>query len=238
MESSAVKVGVGAPAGLWAARTRMFFGSTVGKKVVMAVTGVILVVFVIGHMIGNLQVYLGPESLNHYAELLRELLHGSFIWIFRATLLAAVVLHVWAATATTLGSWKARPINYKKRQKYVESTYASRTMRWGGPILLIFIIYHLLHLTTGQAHGEFVHGDVYHNVIAGFSVWYVSAFYVFAMLALGFHLWHGIWSMLQTLGLSHPSYNGLRSAIAWFVTLLVVAGNISIPVAILTGLVS
>ncbi len=238
MESSAVKVGVGAPAGVWAARTRMFFGSTVGKKVVMAVTGVVLVVFVIGHMVGNLQVYLGPESLNHYAELLRELVHGSFIWIFRATLLAAVVLHVWAATATTLGSWSARPINYKRRQKSVESTYASRTMRWGGPILLIFIIYHLLHLTTGQAHGEFVHGDVYHNVIAGFSVWYVSAFYIVAMLALGFHLWHGIWSMLQTLGLSHPSYNGLRSAIAWLVTLLVVAGNISIPVAILTGFVS
>jgi succinate dehydrogenase / fumarate reductase cytochrome b subunit len=223
---------------VWGARTRLFFGSTVGKKVVMAATGIFLVVFVIGHMIGNLQVYLGPEALNHYGELLRELVHGSFIWVFRAVMLTAVVLHVWAATATTLGSWKARPIGYRRRQTYTESTYASRTMRWGGAILLIFIIYHILHFTTGQLHNDFVPGDVYHNVVAGFSVWWVSAFYIFAMIVLGFHLWHGVWSMLQTLGLSHPSYNGLRTVIAWLVTLAVVLGNISIPVAVLTGLVS
>lgn len=238
MESSAAPVGVGVPARVWGARTRLFFGSTVGKKVVMAATGVFLVVFVIGHMIGNLQVYLGPEALNHYGELLRDLVHGSFIWIFRAVMLTAVVLHVWAATATTLGSWKARPIGYRRRQTYAESTYASRTMRWGGVILLIFIIYHILHFTTGQLHNDFVPGDVYHNVVAGFSIWWVSAFYIFAMIVLGFHLWHGVWSMLQTLGLSHPSYNGLRTAIAWLVTLAVVLGNISIPVAVLTGLVS
>lgn len=238
MESSAAQVGVGAPARVWGARTRLFFGSTVGKKMVMAATGVFLVVFVIGHMIGNLQIYLGPEALNHYGELLRELVHGSFIWIFRAVMLTAVVLHVWAATATTLGSWKARPIGYRRRQTYAESTYASRTMRWGGAILLIFIIYHILHLTTGQLNNDFVPGDVYHNVVAGFSIWWVSTFYIFAMIVLGFHLWHGVWSMLQTLGLSHPSYNGLRTAIAWLVTLAVVLGNISIPVAVLTGLVS
>ncbi len=238
MESSVVQVGVSSPIGVWGARTRMFFGSTVGKKVVMAVTGVFLVVFVIGHMVGNLQIYLGAEALNHYAELLRELVHGAFIWVFRAVMLTAVVLHIWAATATTLGSWKARPVGYYKRQTYAESTYASRTMRWGGPILLIFIVYHILHFTTGQAHGDFVAGDVYQNVVSGFSVWWVSAFYIFAMIVLGFHLWHGVWSMLQTLGLSHPSYNGLRKGIAWLVTLAVVLGNISIPVAVLTGSVS
>ncbi|MEE9134057.1 MAG: succinate dehydrogenase cytochrome b subunit [Gemmatimonadota bacterium] len=238
MESSAVKVSAAAQAGMRAARAETFLGSTVGKKMVMAVTGVIMVGFVIGHMIGNLQVYLGPEALNHYGELLRELLHGSFVWIFRATLLAAVGLHIWAATALTLGSWAARPIGYRRRQQYVESNYASRTMRWSGPILLLFIIYHLLHLTTGQAHGEFVGGDVYHNVITGFSVWWVSAFYIFSMIVLGLHLWHGVWSMLQTLGLSHPSYNRLRTAIAWIITLVVVLGNISIPVAVLTGYVS
>ena len=111
-------------------------------------------------------------------------------------------------------------------------------MRWGGPILAIFIVYHLLHFTTGQAHGDFVVGDVYHNVVSGFSIWWVSAFYIFAMVVLGLHLWHGVWSMLQTLGLSHPSYNRLRTAIAWLVTLVVVLGNISIPVAVLTGFVS
>jgi hypothetical protein len=142
MESSAVKVS--GAAAVPAVPKETFLGSTVGQKMVMAVTGSFLVIFVIGHMIGNLQVYLGPESLNHYGELLRELLHGSFIWIFRAAIITAVVLHVWAATATTLGSWKARPIGYRK-QAYVESTYASRTMRWGGPILFLFIVYHILH---------------------------------------------------------------------------------------------
>ena len=237
MESTAVKVSGAAQVGVRAVPKETFLGSTVGRKMVMAVTGVFLVIFVIGHMIGNLQVYLGPESLNHYGELLRELLHGGFIWIFRAAIITAVILHVWAATATTLGSWKARPIGYRK-QAYVESTYASRTMRWGGPILFLFIVYHILHLTTGQAHGEFVHGDIYSNVISGFSVWWVSGFYIFCMIVLGFHLWHGVWSMLQTLGLSHPSYNGLRKAIAWIITLVVVLGNISIPVAVLTGFVS
>lgn len=237
MESSTLKVAA-VPGVVRSAREATFFGSTVGKKVVMAATGVILVGFVIGHMIGNLQVYLGAEALNHYAELLRELLHGSFIWIFRAVIIVSVVLHVWSATALTLGSWAARPISYRRPQQYVQSTYASRTMRWGGPILAIFIVYHILHLTTGQAHNQFVPGDVYANVIAGFSVWWVSAFYIFCMLVLGLHLWHGVWSMLQTLGLSHPSYNVFRKAIAWMITLVVVLGNISIPVAVLTGVVS
>jgi len=111
-------------------------------------------------------------------------------------------------------------------------------MRWGGPILLIFIVYHLLHLTTGSVHGDFVAGDVYHNVIAGFSVWWVAGFYIFAQLVLGLHLYHGVWSMLQTLGLSHPSYNRMRKGIAILVALVIVSGNISFPVAVLTGVVS
>jgi succinate dehydrogenase / fumarate reductase cytochrome b subunit len=234
MAGTAIDVALAAPR----SRVAAFFGSTVGKKMVMAVTGIFLVLFVIGHMIGNLQVYLGPESLNHYAELLRELGHGGLIWVFRGAMLVAVALHVWAATALTLGSWAARPTGYRRRQQYVESTYASRTMRWGGPLLLIFIIYHLLHLTTGQAHGSFVVGDVYHNVVAGFSVWWVSGFYILAQLALGLHLYHGVWSMLQTLGLSHASYNRMRTVIALLIALVIAIGNISIPVAVLTGFVS
>jgi succinate dehydrogenase / fumarate reductase cytochrome b subunit len=238
MDSTAMNVPIRAAAEAKATRPWLFFRTTVGQKVVMAVTGVVLVTFVIGHMVGNLQVYLGAEALNHYGELLRHLVHGWFIWAFRGTMLIVVILHISAAAALTLGSWAARPQGYKRRQQYVESTYASRTMRWGGPILLIFIVYHLLHFTTGQAHGEFIHGDIYHNVITGFSVWYVSAFYIFAMLVLGLHLYHGVWSMLQTLGLSHQRYNRWRSAIALFVAVVVVVGNISIPVAVLTGFVS
>ncbi len=238
MESTAIKGAAVAPAAVRAGRLRAFLGSTVGKKVVMAVTGVVLVGFVIGHMIGNLQVFLGPEALNHYGELLRELGHGGAIWVVRGGLLAAVGLHIWAATALTLGSWAARPLGYRRRQHWTESTYASRTMRWGGPILLIFIVYHLLHFTTGTAHGDFVAGDVYHNVVAGFSVPWVSGFYIFAQLVLGLHLYHGVWSMLQTLGLSHASYDSLRMALALFVTVIVVLGNISIPVAVLSGVVA
>ncbi|NIN72245.1 MAG: succinate dehydrogenase [Gemmatimonadetes bacterium] len=234
MAGTAIDVAVAAPR----SRVAAFFGSTVGKKMVMAVTGVFLVLFVIGHMIGNLQVYLGPEPLNHYAELLRELGHGGLIWVFRGAMLGAVGLHVWAATALTLGSWAARPTGYRRRQQYQESTYASRTMRWGGPLLLIFIIYHLLHFTTGQAHGDFVVGDVYHNVVTGFGVWWVSGFYILAQLALGLHLYHGVWSMLQTLGLSHASYNRMRTVIALLIALVIAIGNISIPVAVLTGVVS
>jgi succinate dehydrogenase / fumarate reductase cytochrome b subunit len=111
-------------------------------------------------------------------------------------------------------------------------------MRWGGPILLIFIVYHLLHFTTGQAHGDFVAGDVYHNVVSGFSVWWVSGFYIFAQLVLGLHLYHGVWSMLQTLGLSHPSYNRGRNGIAGLIAVVIVVGNISFPVAVLSGVVS
>lgn len=234
MASSAIEAAVTEPR----SRVAAFFSSTVGKKMVMAVTGIVLVLFVIGHMIGNLQVFIGPEAMNHYAELLRELLHGSFLWIARGGLLLAVLLHIWAATALTLGSWAARPVGYRRRQRWTESTYASRTMKWGGPILLIFIVYHLLHFTTGTVHGNFIAGDVYHNVIAGFSVPWVSGFYIFAQLVLGLHLYHGVWSMLQTLGLSHPSYNRIRLGASIAIALVVVVGNISIPVAILAGAVS
>ena len=210
--------------------------STIGQKVVMAVTGVILFGFVVGHMVGNLQIYLGPEPLNSYGEFLRHFLHGGGIWIARAVLLLSVGLHIWAATMLTITNWGARPEGYRQRRN-VESTYASRTMIWSGPILALFVVFHILDLTTGTLHHGFIPGDVYHNVITGFSQWPVSAFYIVAMLALGLHMYHGIWSMLQTLGLNHPHWNRLRTAFAAIATIVVVAGNISIPVAVLTGLV-
>jgi len=213
-----------------------FLGSSIGQKVVMAVTGLILFTFVVGHMIGNLQVYLGPEALNAYGAFLRHLVHGVGIWVVRATMLACVGLHIWAATSLTLASWKARPVGYRKVTPEA-STYASRTMRWSGPLLALFIGYHLAHLTLGATGPAFKEGDVYHNVVAGFSLWPISAFYIVAMLALGLHMFHGVWSLLQTLGLSHPRFDPLRKGLAALFTGLVVLGNISIPVSVLTGLI-
>ena len=214
----------------------LYLESSVGRKLVMAVTGIVLFGFVVGHMIGNLQVYLGPAALNHYGEVLRELGHGGAIWVVRAVLLTAVGLHVWAAVTLALENRAARPERYR-RLRYAASDYASRTMIWSGPLLAAFVVYHLLHLTVGSVHHSFVPGDVYHNVVAGFRVWPVAAFYIACMLALGLHMYHGVWSMLQTLGLEHPRYNAWRRVVAAFFTLVVVIGNISIPVAVLTGVV-
>lgn len=220
-----------------AARTNAtFLGSTVGRKVVMAVSGVILVGFVFVHMIGNLQLYLGPEALNHYAVFLRTFLHGGGIWLFRAVMLTAVGLHIWAATTLTLDSWAARPRGYRRWEPDA-STYASRTLRWGGVLLALFIVYHILHFTVGSAHPDFVPGDVYHNVVSGFRVWYVAAVYIAAMLVLGLHLDHGLWSLFQTLGLQHPRYKRVVRAFSRAFAIVVVAGNCSFPIAVLTGVV-
>lgn len=216
--------------------TASFVGSTVGRKVIMAVTGVIMVGFVCVHLIGNLQLYLGPEAINHYAVFLRTFLHGAGIWIFRAVMVTAVGLHIWAATTLTLDSWGARPQAYRSWEPDA-STYASRTLRWGGVVLALFIVYHLLHLTLGSANPDFREGDVYHNVIVGFRVWYASAIYIAAMVMLGLHLDHGVWSLCQTLGLQHPRYKRVVRLLARALALVIVIGNISFPIAVLTGLV-
>ena len=220
------------------AKAQAFMRSSLGLKIVMALTGIVLFGFVIGHMIGNLQVYLGPEVFNHYAELLRELGHGMALWIARAGLLVAVGLHIWSAWRLTLMNSAARPVGYREVERR-ESTYASRTMRWSGVILLLFIVYHLMHFTIGvhAVHPQFVPGDAYHNFVTGFQNPLVSGFYILAMLALSLHLYHGAWSFMQTLGLSHPRYDHLRYAFAALVTLVILAGNISFPVAVLTGYV-
>ncbi len=208
----------------------------------MAVTGIMLFGFVLGHMVGNLKLYLGAESLNHYAEFLREfgyplLPHMAFLWIARIGLLAAVGLHIWSAWAVTRMSRAARPHKYLKRES-VAATYASRTMRWGGVILILFIIYHLLHLTVGNVHPDFVHGEVYRNLITSLSVPWVAGFYILANIFLGMHLYHGLWSMFQTLGWSVDKNNDWRRKFAGAFALLVTLGNLSFPIAILTGLVS
>jgi succinate dehydrogenase / fumarate reductase cytochrome b subunit len=218
-----------------------FWRSTLGKKAVMAVSGIVLFGYVLVHMVGNLKLYLGAEALNHYAEWLREvggpfLPHEGALWLVRLVLIAAVVGHVWAAWQVTRASRRARPRSYERVDR-VQMGYAERTMRWGGVIILLFVIYHLLHLTTGQAHTDFVPGDVYHNVVAGFSVWWVSAIYIVANLALGLHLYHGLWSMFQSLGLNHPVWNPWRRYFAVAFAVVITVGNVSFPVAVLTGLV-
>ena len=213
-----------------------FFGSTVGKKVVMALSGAILFGFVLGHMAGNLQLYLGAHALNDYSEFLHEVLHGAGLWIARGILLLAAALHVWAATALTLENRAARPVAYRRWQART-STLGSRSMRLSGVVLFAFIVFHLLHLTIGAVHPSFEAGDVYHNVVAGFSVVPVSLFYMGAMLLLGSHLQHGVWSMLRTLGLGHPRYERLAHRAATVFATVVVAGNVSFPLAVLLGVV-
>jgi len=215
--------------------TDAFACSTIGRKVVMAVTGLVLFGFVFAHMLGNLQMFLPDhEAINHYGEFLREMLHGSGIWVARAVLLGSVALHIWAAWSLTRTSWKARPVPYKVVTPDA-STYASRTMRWSGPIVFLFIVYHLLHFTVGSVHPAFVEGEIYRNVIVGFSFWPVAVAYVLAICALGLHLRHGAWSMLQTLGASHPQWDGLRKLAATVFTVIIVFGFISVPLAVLAG---
>lgn len=219
-----------------------FYRSAVGKKALMAASGIVMFGFVLIHMLGNLKLYQGPEKLNAYAEWLREvgsplLPHSGLLWIARLVLLAAVGIHVLTATQLTLRNWRARPQKYQQRE-VLEATYASRTVRWGGVIIALYVFYHLAHLTSGWAHTDFVPGDVYHNVVSGFQIWWVSGIYIVAQVALGFHLYHGLWSMFQSLGWwnsTNPQDWRRRFAqvFAWTITL----GNLSFPLAVLAGLV-
>ncbi len=211
-----------------------FYQTTIGKKVIVAVTGVILFGFVVVHLAGNLLIFAGPERLNAYAAFLRS--RPLLAWAARLTLLAAVVLHVTASIQLALLNRAARPVGYGRRSN-LQATYASRTMIWSGPILLAFVIYHLLHFTFGSVHPAFQEFEVYHNVVTGFRSIPVAAAYIIAMILLGLHLRHGMWSMLQSVGFGDARYTpGLRRFAAAAATFIVI-GNISIPLAVLTGLV-
>ncbi len=217
-------------------RPARFLASTNGKKVVMAVTGVILFAFVIGHMLGNLQVYEGPAKINAYGRFLKSI--PELLWAVRITLLLSVCLHIWASIGLALRNNAARPDGYARRKNTV-STYASRTMYWSGPILFCFIVYHLLHFTVGVVHpgATFVEGDVYQNMVSSFSVWYVSSWYIFSMILLGLHIRHGAWSFVQSLGFNHPRHTPVIKKLAAAAALLIVLGFISIPISVLAGLV-
>jgi succinate dehydrogenase / fumarate reductase cytochrome b subunit len=229
-----------------------FYADSLGKKAVMAVSGIVLFGFVLVHMLGNLKMYLGPDHYNHYAAWLREvgtpaLPESGLLWIFRVVLLAAVGLHMLSAWQVTRQSWSARPQRYSKKN-YVQADYAARTMRWGGVIIAFFVAYHLLHLTWGTVHPGFQHPEVmadgttryftYSNVVSGFSQWPVALIYMVANVILGFHLYHGLWSLFQTMGWNHPRFNAWRRHFATAFAFIVTAGNVSFPIAVLTGIVS
>jgi succinate dehydrogenase / fumarate reductase, cytochrome b subunit len=220
-----------------------FYRSTVGKKVIMAVTGLIWVGFVILHVAGNLQAFAGREKINAYSALL----HGpgaELLLVLRVVLFVSLVLHVLIAFQLTLAARRARPAGYKQRDPQV-STWASRTMRWGGVLLLAFIVFHILHFTTRDvdpagwarrfdAAGRY---DIYGNLVASFRIWWVSAIYIVAMMVLGLHLWHGLWSSPRSVGVAKQSPRPLDRRIAPIVTAILVLGFIIVPIAVMLGFI-
>jgi succinate dehydrogenase cytochrome b subunit len=211
-----------------------FYESTIGKKAIMAITGLVLFGFLIAHMLGNLQIFLGPAVMNHYAETL----HGNppLLWTARAILFVSVVLHIWSSVQLSLIKSQARPVRYTK-YKPIHSSWASRTMMLSGPIIAVFVVFHLLHLTTGTIHPDFVPLHAYENLVSGFAVVPFALVYIAVMLFIGFHLSHGAWSMFQSVGFSHPRYTPIIRRAAAVAAWVLIAGFISVPVAVLTGLV-
>ena len=221
-----------------------FYRSNIGKKATMAVSGIAGLGFLVAHMIGNLKLYMGESDMNAYGEWLREILypglpHSGFLWIMRIGLILAIVVHVHAAAALTIANRKARPKKYEGGRDYIAATYAARTMRWTGIIVLAFIAWHLADLTFGvnAVNPDFAHGDPYNNTVNSFSRVPVAAFYIIANVLLGMHIWHGAWSMFQSLGINNRRFNRWRNAFAIGIAVLITAGNVSFPIAVLTGVV-
>ncbi len=216
-----------------ASRLGILWRSTVGKKALMAVTGLVLFLYVFFHMLGNLQVYAGPAQINGYARLLH--VSPELLWTVRVILRAAVGIHVLAGVQLWLRARGARPVAYAEYRPEASSV-ASRTMIWSGVLIFAFVVFHLLDLTVGVVHPEYIEGDVYHNLLVSFGQVAGVIVYLIAMVALGFHLWHGVYSMFGSLGLDSARYmNGIRRIAAFLATVIALA-NISVPVAVLTGL--
>lgn len=221
---------------------RTLWGSTIGKKTVMAGTGVLMLLFLIAHMLGNLKIFFGPGDFDGYAAWLRTIgepvLHYSwYLWLQRAALVACVVLHGVAAYQLSRRDLAARPQRYAHRPP-ARGSYATRTMRWGGVILGLFIVWHILDLTTGTINPRGQAGHPYENVVADFRVWYVDVIYIVAMLALGLHIRHGFWSAAQTLGAGSRTRDRALKATANVLAALLTAGFVLVPVAVMTGLVA
>jgi succinate dehydrogenase / fumarate reductase cytochrome b subunit len=218
------------------------YRSALGKKYVMAITGIMLMGFVFFHMIGNLKMYLGPTEFDHYGHFLRELLVPIFpkhyvLWALRLGLIAAFVLHIHAAFSLTRMNRAARTVRYQSRRDYIAANFASRTMRWTGVIFLLFLVWHLFDLTFTGTGYHYVRGHVYDNVDGSLSRIPVAILYIVGNLALGVHLFHGAWSLFQSMGWNNPRFNSWRRNFAAAFAALIVVGNVSFPIAVLAGVV-
>lgn len=217
-----------------------FYRSAIGKKWVMAVSGVVLLGYVFFHMLGNLKIYLGAEDLNHYGEFLRELLvpilpRTVTLWLLRIGLIVAFVLHIHAAYVLTKMNHRARPSDYAGGRDYVAASFASRTMRWTGVIVGLFVVFHLADLTWGSVNPSFVRGDPYNNLVESFENVPVALVYLIANIALGVHIFHGTWSLFQSLGINSPRFNHWRRLFAQAFAVVIVVGNVSFPLAVMLG---
>ncbi|MEX0935700.1 MAG: succinate dehydrogenase cytochrome b subunit [Gemmatimonadota bacterium] len=223
-------------------RVQALYHSSVGKKVAMASSGVILFGYVLMHMLGNLKAFQGREALDGYAEFLRQagyplIPENGLLWFVRILLLGAVGLHILAAWQLWRRSSGARSHGYRKNDSQVFN-YASRTMRWGGVIIVAFVIYHLLHLTTGSVHPDFEHGSVYDNLVIGFQSIPVAGFYLIAVGALSLHLHHGLWSAFATFGVENARIDRIRRPLAAGIAIAMFVGYATVPIAVLSGLLS
>jgi succinate dehydrogenase / fumarate reductase cytochrome b subunit len=221
---------------------RTFWDSAIGKKAVMAVSGLIMLVFLLFHMLGNLKIFFGPTDFNGYAAWLRTigepaLHHGWFLWIQRVALLVALVAHITAAAQLSKRDLRARPVRYQHGQR-AKATFATRTMRWGGVILALFIVWHILDLTVGMANQDFKADQPYHNIVADFQVWWVNVIYLVAVTMVGIHINHGFWSAAQTLGVNRPTRDKAIKTLGSTLAVVITAGFAMVPIGVMTGLVS
>ncbi|MFW6689834.1 succinate dehydrogenase [Streptomyces sp. MAR4 CNX-425] len=219
----------------------LLWRSTVGKKTVLAVSGLIMLAYLVAHLVGNLKIFFGADEFNDYGHWLRTLggpvLHYEWaLWMIRVVLLAAVVLHGVTAYQLSRRDIAARPVAYVHKRR--RTSYATRTMRWGGVILGLFVVWHILDLTTLTVNENAQGGHPYENTVATFSTWYGNAIYITAMLALGLHLRHGFWSAVQTLGGASPARERALKAVTNILALVLTCGFLSIPVAVMTGVVN
>jgi succinate dehydrogenase / fumarate reductase, cytochrome b subunit len=223
-------------------RARTVWRSTIGKKAVMAVTGLVMVLFLLAHMLGNLKIFFGPHDFDGYAAWLRTIgepvLHGAwFLWIQRAVLLVTLVLHVTCAAQLSTRDRAARPTHYAHGQR-ARASFATRTMRWGGVIIAVFLVWHILDLTAGVANPDFDKGGPYHNVVVDFQVWWINLIYCVGVLMVGLHINHGFWSATRTLGLSrHPARDTTVRAVGSTLAIVITLGFLAVPIGVMTGLV-